>query len=118
MKLTNNQYQDPTLKDWIIRTASLLFYLIVIGLGALFLFPDYWHWWLLLFIISTILMAINLNRNYACRCRDCGYEFEVSFLVNLISPHGVDNEGSWQWVECPNCRKRVKATVIKVIKDA
>ena len=118
MKPTNNQYQDPTRKDWIMGIALLLIYLIVIGLGAFFLIPEYWYWWLLLFFMSTILMVINQNRNYACRCRECGHEFEVSFFVNLISPHGVDKEGSWQWVKCPNCKKRAKATVIKVIKDA
>lgn len=118
MKPTNNQYQDPTRKDWIMGIALLLIYLIVISLGAFFLIPEYWYWWLLLFFMSTILMVINQNRNYACRCRECGHEFEVSFLVNLISPHGVDKEGGWQWVKCPNCMKRAKATVIRVIKDA
>ncbi len=118
MKPTNNHYQDPTRKDWIMGIALLLIYLISIGLGAIFLIPEYWYWWLLLFFMSTILKVINQNRNYACRCRECGHEFEVSFPVNLISPHGVDKEGSWQWVKCPNCMKRAKARVIKVIKDA
>ena len=118
MKPTNNKYQDPTRKDWISGIALLLIYLIVIGVGALLLIPKYWYWWLILMVVSTILLIIKQNRNYACRCRECGHEFEVSFLTNLISPHGVDKEGSWQGVKCPNCEKRAKATVIKVIKDA
>ena len=118
MKTTHTKYQDPERKDWILGIASLLIYLIVIGLGAVLLIPDYWYWWLLIFIVSTIFVVINKNRNYACRCRECGHEFEVSFFVNLISPHGVDQEGSWQWSKCPNCNKRVKASVIKVVKDA
>ncbi len=116
MKPTNSQYHDPTRKDWIMGIALLLMYLIVIGLGALILIPEYWYWWLLLFCISTILLVINQNRNYACRCRKCGHEFELGFRVNLISPHGVDKDGSWQWAKCPNCMKRAKTSVIKVSK--
>jgi len=116
MKPTNNQYQDPTRKDWILGIALLLIYLIIISLGAFLLVPEYWYWWLLLVFVGTTLLVINQNRNYACRCRECGHEFETSFITNLISPHGVDKGGSWQWVKCPNCEKRAKATVIKVIK--
>jgi len=118
MKPTHHKYQDPTRKDWIFGIALLLIYVIIISVGAVLLIPEYWYWWLLLMFVSTILLIIKQNRNYACRCRECGLEFETSFLVNLISPHGVDKGGSWQRVKCPSCEKRVKATVIKVIKDA
>lgn len=116
MKPTNKKYQDPTRKDWILGIALLLIYLIIISVGALLLIPEYWYWWLILFVVSTILIIIKQNRNYACRCRECGHIIDVSFLTNLISLHGVDKEGSWQRVTCPNCNKRVKATVIKFIK--
>ena len=118
MKPIKNQFQDPTPKDWIAGIALLFLYLIVILLGFLILVPDHWHWWLVLFIVSTIFLVIRQNRHYACRCRGCGHEFEVSFLVNLTSPHGIDKEGSWMWVKCPHCQKRSKASVIKVIRDA
>lgn len=94
----------------------MLIYLIVISLGAVLLIPKNWHWWLMLFVFCTVLVVIKQNRNYACRCRECEHEFEVSFFVNLISPHGIDNIGSWQLVKCPNCNKRAKASVIKVIE--
>ena len=116
MKSTNNRYLDPTYKDWISGITWLLAYLITISLGAFYLVPEYWYWWLLILDVSTVLLVIKQNRNYACRCRECGHEFEVSFLTNLLSPHGVDKEGSWQWVKCPGCEKRAKASVIKVIK--
>jgi hypothetical protein len=50
MKPTNNQYQDPTRKDWILGIALLLIYLIIISLGAFLLVPEYWYWWLLLVV--------------------------------------------------------------------
>lgn len=115
MKPSQNRYQNPTSKEWISGFAFLLAYLLTIGLGAVFLVPKHWYWWLLIMVVSTVLLVIKQNRNYACRCRECGHEFEVSFLTNLISPHGVDKEGSWQWVKCPGCEKRAKASVIKVI---
>jgi len=117
MKPTKNKYQNPTHKDWILGIVLLVGFLIVISLGTFLLIPENWYWWLLLMIVSTFLLVFIHNRNYACRCRKCGHEFEVSFLVNFISPHGVDKRGGWQWVKCPNCEKRAKATVIKVIKD-
>jgi len=116
MEPNKNQYQDPTRKDWLLGVALLLIYLIIITLGAFLLIPEYLYWWLLLMVVSTILLVIKQNRNYAYRCRECGHEFEISFLASLISPHGFDKGGSWLWVKCPNCENRAKATVIKVIK--
>ena len=117
MKPTKKKYQEPTWKDWVIGIGLIVIYISVIGIGAIFLIPKYWKWWVIIFLASTILLVLNQNINYGCRCRECGYEFEVSFLINLISPHGIDKEGSWQWVKCPSCNKRVRVTVIKVVKD-
>jgi len=117
MKPTDHKYQDPTRKDWIIGIAVLLTYVMVISVGAILLIPKNWHWWILLMTVSTILLAIRQNRKLACRCRECGHGFEVSFLVNLVAFHGVDKEGSWQLAYCPNCKKRTKATLIKVVKQ-
>jgi hypothetical protein len=114
MKPNQRKYQDPTRKDWILGTALLLVYVIVIGVGAIYLIPEYWYVRLLLFLFSTVYVNIKQNRNYACRCRECGHGFDVSFFVNLISLHGIDREGSWQMVKCLNCNKRAKAAVIKV----
>ena len=116
MKSTKNKYKDPTRKDWIIGIARLLIYLSVIGFGALILIPKYWYWWFLIFSVSTMILIITQNRNYACRCRECENEFALSFMFNLIAPHGVDRQGSWQMVKCPQCGKRGRATVIKVVK--
>lgn len=109
-------YRDPTKRDYLIGIGLLLAYLIILALSGYFLIPKYWVWWSAIFIMSTIFLIINQNRNTACRCRDCGHEFEVSFLVNLTSPHGVDQEGSWQSAKCPNCGKRGRATVLKAEK--
>lgn len=112
-----NKYEDPTRKDWIIGIGLIILYLLVIVIGALVLIPDHWIWWLLMVLAGTLLLALNQQRNYAFRCRECGHEFELNFLSNLISPHGVDKKGSWLWVKCPSCKKRGKVSVIKIVKN-
>lgn len=117
MKQTKKKYEDPTRKDWIIGIGLIGFFLFVIAVGGLVLIPDHWIWWLLLVLVGTLLLALNQNKNYACRCRECEHEFELRFITNLISPHGVDTKGSWLWVKCPSCKTRGKVSVIRIVKE-
>ena len=117
MKNSSKKYQDPERKDWVIGIALLVIYVLAISLGAVWLLLDYWYLWLLLVFGGMLLLVLRQTKNYACRCRECGHEFEISFLTNLFAPHGVDKQGSWEWVRCPNCRKRTKNTVIKIAKE-
>ena len=113
MKSPQTKYQDPSRRDWITGIASLIIYVVVITLGALFLFTDYWYVWPVLVLGGMVILVLRQTKNYACRCRECEHEFEISFLTNLLSPNGVDRAGSWQWLKCPSCEKRTKVTVIK-----
>jgi transcription elongation factor Elf1 len=117
MKSSLRKYQDPTRKDWILGILSLVIFVVAITLGAFLLFTDYWYLWLILVLGGVAILVLRQTKNYACRCRECGYEFEITFIKNLLSPHGVDKEGSWQWLQCPSCEKRVKVTVIKILKE-
>jgi hypothetical protein len=116
MKPTQRKYQDPTRKDWVVGIISLVIFVVAITVGALLLFTDYWYLWLILVLGGVVILVLRQTRNYACRCRECGHEFEISFFTNLLAPHGVDKEGSWQWLKCPSCEKRTKVTVIKITK--
>ena len=95
----------------------IILFLAAISVGAFILIPEHWVWWLILVLGGTLLLTLNQNKNYACRCRSCGNEFKISFMTNLLSPHGIDKEGSWQWLKCPSCGKRTKVSVIRVVKD-
>ena len=117
MKSTEKKYQDPNRRDWIAGIASLIIFVVVITVGALLLFTDYWYLWILLVAGGVVILVFRQTTNYACRCRDCGHEFEISFLTNLLSPHGVDRRGSWQWLKCPGCQRRVKVNVIKKVHN-
>lgn len=117
MKAPQMKYQDPNRRDWVTGIASLVIFLVVITLGALLLFTDYWYIWPVLVIGGTVILVLRQTKHYACRCRECGHEFEISFLTNLLAPHGVDRAGSWQWLKCPDCQKRTKVAVIRKISE-
>ena len=117
MKSPAGKYQEPTRKDWVTGIASLVIFVLVITISALLLFTDYWFLWPVLVLGGIVILVRWHTKQYACRCRNCEAEFEISFFTNLLAPHGVDKEGSWQWVRCPNCQKRTKITVIKKIAE-
>ncbi len=111
------KYQDPIRKDWITGIASLVIFVLVITFGALLLFTKYWYLWIVLVLGGAGILVLRQTKQYACRCRTCGQEFEISFLNNLLAPHGIDKEGSWQWLKCPGCQKRTKVNVVKKTKE-
>jgi hypothetical protein len=117
MSKTRIKFEDPTRRDWVVGILYLVVFLVVIGVGAFLLIPDHWFWWLALVLGGTLLLALNQNKKYGCRCRSCGHEFKIGFFTNLISPHGVDKKGSWLWVQCPGCEEKGKVTVIRAVRD-
>jgi hypothetical protein len=117
MKSTQPKYKDPDRKDWVGGIVSLVIFIVVITVGAYLLFTDYWYLWIFLVVGGVGILVLRQTKNYACRCRECGQEFEISFFTNLLSPHGVDKQGSWQWVKCPACQQRTKVSVIKKVTE-
>lgn len=117
MTSAKHSYQDPEKSDWIKGIVSITVYLAVISVTAFLLLVEYWYLWLII-IFGGLTLLINWHtHSYAYRCRNCGSEFEIPFLANLIAPHGLDKEGAWSWLKCPKCRSRHKTTVIKIIKS-
>jgi hypothetical protein len=117
MTAQKHKYKDPDRKDWIRGIASLVIFILVIAFGSLLLFTDYWYVWPILIVGGIVILTRFQTKHYACRCRECGHEFEISFMTNLLAPHGIDKEGSWQWLKCPGCKHRTKVTVIKKITE-
>ena len=50
-------------------------------------------------------------------CPRCGYKFEISMLTDFFGPHGVDREGSWKYLRCPNCSNRSRMKILVKTKD-
>jgi len=117
MSASKRSYRDPEKKDWINGLLSIVLYLVVISATAFLLLMDYWYLWLIIVFGGLVIIVNWHTQSYAYRCRNCGGEFEISFLINLIAPHGIDAQGGWSWIKCPTCKRRHRATVIKIIKS-
>lgn len=104
---------------------GLLSYFIIVIVSfvvLLLIFPDFWLVWLVILIavvLFTTLLLVNWHtQNFAYKCEICGHEFRISFLLDLLSPHGLNSRGGWKYLKCPKCYKRSKATVIRISTNA
>jgi DNA-directed RNA polymerase subunit RPC12/RpoP len=105
-------YRDTQKREWMITAALLVLFVLLLTAGAIWLAPRYLALFLLLGVVSIILLVLWHNRTFAYRCSNCGHEFEITALRNFISPHGIDREGGWKYLKCPDCGVRNRARVI------
>jgi DNA-directed RNA polymerase subunit RPC12/RpoP len=102
-----------TKKYWIRTVIYLIIFVLIFISGAIFLLPT--HFWLWLILVSGVLFLLVgwHAKTFAYRCPRCGHEFEVSLLLDFISPHGPSKDGGWKYLKCPKCQRRSRALVIK-----
>jgi hypothetical protein len=63
---------------------------------------------------GLFLLVMWHNRTFAYRCKTCDSSFEISALVNFVSPHGVSRNGKgWKLLKCPHCGDWTRAEVVK-----
>ena len=108
-----SQFQKTAWQDWLKTIAVIVIFVAVLIIGAIFLLPAYWYVWLVLVIGGLFWLVSWHAKRFAYRCTVCGYEFKISTVTDLISPHGIGSEGGWKYLTCPNCRQKTKAIVIK-----
>jgi hypothetical protein len=106
-----NPYRPVTSKDWALTLALIGLYLIAM-LAAVVLLPG------LGFFIAALgglfLLVIWHNHTFAYRCKTCDSTFEISALVNFVSPHGISRNGKgWKLLKCPHCASWGRAEVVK-----
>ncbi len=94
-------YRKPKRSDW---TKSLLLigiYVLVISITAFILLVTYWYVWLAVLTGGLLMLVLWRKKATAYHCPRCGNEFEISFLTDLFSPHGVTKEGrAWMYLKC------------------
>ena len=105
-------YRSTQKRDWIITAALLVLFIAMLVAGGIWLAPQYFVLFLALGAISITLLVLWHNRTFAYRCSNCRAEFEISALINFISPHGIDKQGGWKYLKCPACKTRNRARVI------
>jgi len=89
-----------------------VFMAVLIG-SAFLLWPIYWYLWFLLLGAGVFFLVLWHSKTYAYRCGHCGHEFEISLWADFISPQGINAEGGWKYLKCPECRHRTRALVLK-----
>ena len=111
-------YRKPKRSDW---TKSLLFisiYVSVISISAFFLLVTYWYLWITLVVAGLLLLVLWHKKSTAYHCPKCGNEFEISFLTDFFSPHGVTKDGvGWLYLKCPRCQNRTKMEILVKTKN-
>ncbi len=111
-------YRETTRRDWAITGLRVLVFVVVLAVGAYFLLPSYWYVWAALVSGGLLLLATWHARTFAYQCPACARQFEVSALVDFVSPQGVgrDEEGrvlGWKYLRCPGCHHFVRAVVVR-----
>jgi hypothetical protein len=91
-------YREIKRSDW---TKSLLFigiYVATISITAFILLVTYWYLWIALVAGGMLLLVLWHKKSTAYHCPKCGNKFEISFLIDFFSPHGVTKNGGWTYL--------------------
>ena len=111
-------YRKPKRSDW---TKSLIFigiYVAVISVTSFILLVTYWYLWIALVAGGLFILVLWHKKNTAYHCPICSNEFEISFLTDFFSPHGVTkNGGGWTYLKCTRCQNRSKMEILVKTKD-
>lgn len=103
----------PKKSDYIRSAVYIGIYLLVISVSAFWLLPDLWIVWGAVVLIGMLLLVGWHQKSTAYRCPNCAHVYQISFLTDLLAPHGIDRQGAWLLLRCPNCGKRQKTQVLK-----
>jgi DNA-directed RNA polymerase subunit RPC12/RpoP len=106
-------YREVTARDWKRVSLSVSLAVLIICVSAAALVSRFWPIgllvWLVLFVGGSLVVLIRWHADVtAYRCGACGHEFEITALVDFISPHMV----STKYLKCPSCGRRSWATVL------
>ncbi len=107
---------DPDKTEMLRSLVYIFIYVAVIGSTAFLLLPDYWYIWGIL-VVGGVMILVNWHREKtAYRCPNCAHVYEISFMADLFSPHGIDKDGAWLYIRCPNCLERHKTKTLKLVE--
>jgi hypothetical protein len=109
-------FREPVPQDWQLT----VFYVALFGgaviLSALVLVP----WmrpigiilWGVLGLVGLLLLIEWHTRHFGYRCQACGYEFQITLGVDLVTPQGW-GRGGWKYLKWPRCGHWTRARVLR-----
>jgi hypothetical protein len=107
------KFTKPTGRDYTQSIVYLLIFIFVITGGAYLFLPEYWYLWVLSVVVGLVLLVNWHKEKTVYSCPNCDHVYEISFLTDLLAPHGIDRDGAWLLLRCPNCRERKKTQALK-----
>ncbi|MGE5556885.1 MAG: hypothetical protein ACM3UY_11605 [Methanocella sp.] len=111
-------YRKPKSGDWAVSLLFIGIYIAAVTISAFLLLVTYWYVWLSIVAVGLFLIVLWHKESTAYRCPKCGNEFEISFLTDFFSPHGVTKEGGgWTYLKCPRCQTRTKMEILVKTKE-
>lgn len=108
-----SHYRDTHKKEWYITTTHLVIFILLLAISLPFLLPDFAVLIRLVGAVSLLALVFWHVRAFAYRCSSCQHKFKISLLRNITALHGIDSEGEWKYLECPQCGDWNRARVLK-----
>ena len=109
------QVTAPNKKDILKSVIFIFIYVTTISVTAFLLLPKYWYLWGLI-VLAGMAFFVNWHKQKtAYQCPNCSHIYEISFFTDLVAPHGVNKDGGWLLLRCPNCGQRRKTTTLKKV---
>jgi len=107
------RYTQPTRQDAFRSIVYILIYVVIISGSAFLLLVEYWYVWAVI-VLAGMALLVNWHKSRTVySCPNCEHVFTISFLTDLVAPHGLDRDGAWLLLCCPSCRQRHKTRVLK-----
>jgi DNA-directed RNA polymerase subunit RPC12/RpoP len=107
-----SSYRKPRRSDWKKTLVFIATYLAILVISAIYLLVSYWYVWIVLAAMGLFILISWHAKSTAYHCPRCGYEFEISVLTDFLSSHGVNKEGGWKYLKCPNCHHRSRMEIL------
>lgn len=111
-------FRVPSRRDW----GRAFFWIAAYLVAMVVAYIVYWPVGFVVAIGGALALVAWHRKATAYRCLHCGHEFTISFMTDLISPHGIGRADDrtvrgWKYLRCPQCGQRSRATALIVTDD-
>ena len=100
--------REPTGRDWTVTAALLAIFVAALAVGIAYLAA----WGVVAVAVTGLGVLVWWHaRRFGYRCPNCGAEFTVGPLADLVSPSVLKTRRPAKQLKCPACGQRALMTV-------